>query len=481
MQKREITGATQWSDAKNASPKYAVQGLVVRQSRERRLFRVSSSPIKTYVYPAYGFASLGKVAVEVTLQLYLFDFYTRILGLDPLLAGLAFGVAIFWDALSDLIVSAGLFAARSKGVRYTSTLWVGSILLALTTILLFSPFASDSSFYLFLHLLVAYVLVNTGMTLLDLPQSSLSAELSREANERNQLLAARMGFGIIGLAVGSALPGIYLATLEGDPSYAAIAESRTTSAWVLASLVLVTGSITAFFLRSREAETSSSEPARIPTLKEVKALFSDRAFVNILVAGIVAAVGRTINAALALMYYRFVLELSEAQVTQYIFPIFTLSIVFSIPLWIALSKRYGKRLPACIAVGGLGVMGIIAYPILPAGMLLPPLIVSTIGGVLCGAVFLIDSMITDLIDLDEEATGKRKESLYFAVWKSGLKLARAAAFVTIGVGLQAMGLDLSLDSVSESMQWGIVLLFGIVVGICFVVAGWFILDSGVRS
>jgi hypothetical protein len=37
-----------------------------------------------------------------------------------------------------------------------------------------------------------------------------------------------------------------------------------------------------------------------------------------------------------------------------------------------------------------------------------------------------------------------------------------------------MGLDLSRDAVSDSMQWGIVLLFGIVVGLCFVAAAYFI-------
>jgi len=435
--------------------------------------------MKTYIYPAYGVASLGKVAVEVTLQLYLFDFYTRILGLDPLLAGLAFGVAIFWDALSDLIVSWGLFAARRRGITYTTTLWVGALLLAATTVLLFSPMQTDSSLYLFLHLLIAYVLVNTGMTLLDLPQSSLSAELSHRADERNKLLASRMGFGILGLAVGSALPGIYLATAGSGAGDAALADSRRVSAWVLAALVLVTGSVTAFFLRARERATTPETRPELPSLAEVKALFGDRAFVQILIAGVIAAVGRTINAALALMYYRFVLELSEAQVTQAIFPVFTLSIVLSIPLWIALSKRYGKRLPAYISVGGLGVMGIIAYPILPAGLIWPPLIVSTIGGVLCGAVFLVDSMITDLIDADEGATGKRKESLYFAVWKSGLKLARAIAFVAIGLSLNVLGLDLSRESVSEPMQWGIVLLFGIVVGLCFLVGAWFIYRADV--
>ena len=436
-------------------------------------------PIQTYIYPAYGVASLGKVAVEVTLHLYLFDFYTRILGLDPILAGLAFGVAIFWDALSDLIVSAGLFATRRAGIAYTTTLWVGAFLLAAATVPLFSPMRTDSSLYLFLHLLIAYVLVNTGMTLLDLPHSSLSAELSRKATERNKLLASRMGFGIFGLAIGSALPGIYLAMQSGELSDAALADSRRVSAYALAALVLISGSLTAFFLRARERATAHQVQSKLPSWAEVTRLFEDKAFVQLLAAGVIAAVGRTVNAALALMYYRFVLQLSEAQVTQAIFPVFTLSIVFSIPFWIALSKRYGKRVPAYISVGGLGVMGIIAYPILPEGLVWPPLLVSIIGGVLCGAVFLVDSMITDLIDADEAATGKRKESLYFAVWKSGLKVARALAFVAIGLGLELIGLDLSLDVVSSSMQWQIIFMFGIMVGSCFVLAGYFIYRADV--
>jgi GPH family glycoside/pentoside/hexuronide:cation symporter len=422
---------------------------------------------------------LGKVAVEVTLQLYLFDFYTRILGLDPILAGLAFGVAIFWDALSDLIVAVGLFSARKRGIAYTTMLWAGALLLAGTTVLLFSPLQTESSAYLFGHLLTAYVLVNTGMTLLDLPQTSLSAELSRVATERNKLLASRMGFGIIGLALGSALPGLFIAAQSGAMDEEALAGSRQSAAWALAFVVVVSGTLTGFALKPRERQSVAQRIDKAPTLGEAKALVRDRGFLDLLIAGIIAAVGRTINAALALMYYRFVLKLSEAQVTQIVLPIFTLSIVFSIPLWIALSKRFGKRLPAYVAVGGLGVMGIIAYPLLPEGILWPTILVSILGGVLCGAVFLVDSMITDLIDADEVRSGKRKESLYFAVWKSGLKVARALAFVSIGIALELMGLDLARETVSTALEWGIVLLFGIVVGLCFVVAGYFIYRADV--
>ena len=77
-----------------------------------------------------------------------------------------------------IAVSASLFKAAQPGITYTATLWSGAVLLAATTVLL-SPFQSGSTF---LQLLLAYALVNT-MTL-DLPQRSLSAELSRRATAK---------------------------------------------------------------------------------------------------------------------------------------------------------------------------------------------------------------------------------------------------------------------------------------------------------
>ena len=437
------------------------------------------APIKTYVYPGYGIVSMGKVAVEVTLQLYLFDFYTRILGLSPLLAGLAFAVAILWDALSDVIVSLGLIAARQRGVSYSAVMWVGSLLLAGTTVLLFAPSGQGTQMGLFLHLLVAYVLVNTGMTLVDLPQSSLSAELSTRANERNKLLASRMGFGIGGLAIGSALPGLLLAQSGDMIAGDALRDSRQLSAWWLAGMVLVGASLTLFMIRRRERATQHTAPAVLPRWRELRGLLKDRGFMSILYAGIIAAVARTVNAALALIYYRLVLQLSEPQVTQAILPVFTLCIVVSIPLWIWLSKRYGKQRPAAFAVCLLGAIGCVAYPLLPEQLLAPTLLVSVITGVLCGAVFLVESMITDCIDADAVETSERKEALYFAVWKSGLKVARAIAFVCVGVGLHLMGVDLAAESISAPMQTGIVLLFGVFVGVCFMLSGWYLLRAQV--
>jgi GPH family glycoside/pentoside/hexuronide:cation symporter len=415
-------------------------------------------------YTGYGAANLGKVAVEVTLQLYLFDFYTRILGLSPLLAGGAFAVAILWDAASDVVLSYALAAVRRRGWTYAGVLFGGSVVLGAATALLFTPLTDGSQAGLFLQLLVAYLLLNTGMTLLDLPHSSLSAELSHAPDERNRLLAARMGFGIAGLALGSILPGLLLG--EGTA-----AESRTLASWVLAGVAVVTAGITAVTVFRREkAQTAAHRPAR-PGLADLGRVFRNRGFRRILAAGSVAAVGRTVNAALALLYYRIALGLGEDEVTRVIFPVFTASIILSIPMWIALSRRFGKTAPAWTAVGTLGLMGCIAYPLLPAEQLTGPVLISILGGVLCGSVFLVESLITDVIDADEEASGVRKEALFFAVWKSALKVARALSFVGLGAGLHLGGLGAGAENPPAGT---VVFLFGPGVGACFIAVAWFL-------
>lgn len=428
------------------------------------------SPLKFYHSSAYGIASIGTVAVEMLLQLYLFDFYTRVLGLSPIVAGGAFAIAIVWDAVSDVVVSAGLLYARKYKLLYTTVIFFGAVVLAVSIYALFAVGLGESQWRLFIQLLLAYVCVNTGMTLIDLPQTSMSSELSPHSDERNKLLGFRLGMSIIGLTVGSALPGLLLK----NDSNAAVAASRSDSGEVVAIIVIVSSILTVIGLRNRDRSSTEVKAIKMPTFKEAFAVLRQKAFSQIVYASLIASVGRTINAALALMYYRLVLNLSEESVTQIIFPVFTLSIVVSIPFWTQLSKRYGKARPAWISVALLGMMGIVAYPVLPVGMVWPVLLVSILGGILCGSVFLIDSMITDLIDLDEKVSGKRKESLFFAIQKSAVKIARAIAFIFIGGCLELFDLDVADKTAGSFEKAIIVALFAFAVGLSFIVSSFFL-------
>lgn len=429
-------------------------------------------------YTSYGFANFGKVAAEMLIQLYLFDFYVRLLGLSPIFAGCAFGIAIIWDALSDIILARFIFIARKRGFLYTTLLGLGSVLLSFGMFYLFRV-DETSQLGLFFHMTALYILVNTGMTLIDLPQSSLSSELSKKAEERNRLLGSRLTFGILGLMVGSAMPGLLM---EGDDSLEAVViSSRMDSACIVSLLVLISGVFTAVLVRGRDKSCQDNREFTVPSFDIVWNLRKNRPFMSIIYASVLAGIGRTINAAIALMYYRLVLNLSEEAVTRMVLPVFTFSIILSIPIWVLLSQKFGKEKPAWIAVFGLGLMGILFYPILPEGNVYPVLLVSVIGGFLSGAVFLVDSMITDIIDLDEKETGHRKEALFFAVWKSVVKISRALAFVVVGLILGILNVDISAGETDTFTKWTIITLFGGVVSAFFMMSGFFLKKVNMHS
>ena len=248
-------------------------------------------PLKINHFFAYGLASIGKVAVEMLLQLYLFDFYTRLLGLSPFLAGSAFAIAIIWDAVSDVIVSVILIHARKKKLLYTTVIFFGSVILAISAYMLFAVGPGESQLRLFLQLLFAYIFVNTGMTLVDLPQTSLSSELTPQSDERNKLLGFRLGMSILGLMIGSALPGLLL---ESN-SDAAIAASRTDSGAVIAIIVILGSMFTAIGLRRRDRVSTEVRETEIPTFREVLAVFNQAEFREILYASLIAAVRSICN------------------------------------------------------------------------------------------------------------------------------------------------------------------------------------------
>ena len=73
----------------------------------------------------------------------------------------------------------------------------------------------------------------------------------------------------------------------------------------------------------------------------------------------------------------------------------------------------------------------------------------------------------------KEKAAYRKES-FFAIWKSGVKISRAIAFVIIGIVLQFWNLNVSDTDVTKGTEWAIIILFGSVVGICFIISGYLI-------
>ena len=437
-----------------------------------------NQPLPLHVKAGYGAAELGMSAVEVMLQLYLLVFYTQTVDLEPEYAGIALALAVLWDAITDPAMGAISDQTRSRWGKRRPFILCGGIALSLSFLLLFSPPALPGQFPRFLYLLLGYMLVNTSMTLINVPHSALGGEITFDRNVRTELFGWRLLFKNLGFLLGAMLPGILFTVMQRSQPLLAEEDSRSHASLVVGVAtvlsVLVTVYVTRGYDRSRNRARISWKDmgGRMRVfLHSLWETASNRVFLPLLVAYAFASVARTMNASLALFYYEIRLGFTEFETVVYVLGAFMVVLSLSIIGWVAISRRWGKKWPAFCGALALGVLTTITYPMLPPESLWPAIFfVSVLGGMLVGAIILFDSLVADIVDYDELRTGQHREGLYFGCWLMTTKVSRAAGLVATGWMLKFIGYNEDLVEQPAEVGYRLALLFGPGVGLLFVLA-----------
>jgi Na+/melibiose symporter-like transporter len=442
--------------------------------------------LKIRTKSGYGVAEMGITAIQILTQLYLLEFYTQTIGLSASLAGIALSISVVWDAISDPLMGIISDRTHSKWGRRRPYIAIGSILLAISIGFLFTPPKVSEQWLLFLYLLFTYVMVNTAMTVLSVPHLALGGELTSDTKERTELFGWRLFFSNVGILGGMLFPAILLQSLGNESLPENILLARKVSGWAIGGLVLVSGYITFFATslphRKIEEFHSNKETFTFSSfLKSFKQVLKNKIFLPLFLAFVIATFGRTFNTSIALFYYKFRLGLKESDVViNILFPFF-LVIIVSIPFWILVSNRWGKKIPAFLGIFFLGLLTMIAYPLYPYGDARYPLITAVLGGICAGSIFLLDSLVADIVDYDELMTGEEKEGLYFGFWKMGTKLAQAFGLGVSGILLDAIGIVQGSTTQSVEVGFRLAIVFGPVVGIFFIIGAivflWMPLNS----
>ena len=426
----------------------------------------------------YGAVDLGLAAVESLVQIYLLKFYNVVIGLPSTLAGVALALAILWDAVSDPVMGGVSDRTGLAGGRRRPYFVPGAVLLATAFARLYNPPALSNNAIAFAYLLGTFVLLNTGMTVVGVPHFALGGEITFDRHQRTQLFAYKRLFAVLGVLAGTLTPALVLAHWTSGDGDAAVAQSRSLTSLLLVAPIVLTAWLSVRATRGLDRPAPVEEQGPAFGLRQLWRLFAAQRFalanplfLPLVIGFIIAAMGRTINASVALYYYEYRLGLSEQQAVVGILLPFFLCFLASMPGWIWLSRRYGKRLPATVGVVGLGATTAVVYPLFPEGQLAAPFVYSIVGGVLAGAIVLLDSMVADSVDYDLLKTRRNREGLYFGVWKMGTKVSRALGLVLAGVLLDAIGFEAGAATVGPEVAQGLAWLFGPVVGLLFVAAG----------
>ncbi|MEX0326224.1 MAG: MFS transporter [Puniceicoccaceae bacterium] len=432
-------------------------------------------PLPKRIKAGYGTAELGLAGGELLLQLYLLEFYIRSAGLSPALAGIALALAILWDALTDPLMGGIVDRTRSRFGRFAPYFAVGGLLFGLGLMALFNPPGWDGQWMIFLYLLFSYILVNTGLTIIGVPHIAMGGVLSSDTHERTELYGWRLVFGTLGLFAGILSP-LVAASLNGNDvtTLDGLGQSRGLGSLFMGGIVILTAGITVMATWKRSIDLPAPEGTFHwkDFIHNIGRILTNTVFLPFFAAFIIAAMARTMNSTLALPYYKDSLKLPEAAVQGPILSVFTLCIVLSVPFWVWVGRRFGKKIPAFGGMLTLGLMTIIAYPLFPQGSVQGPIIAAIIGGIAVGAIILVESLLTDIADEDFVRNREDREGIYFGFWRMGQKVARSVTLGLSGILLSLIGYEESLAEQSEQTGRNLAWLFGAGVGSLFVLASF---------
>ncbi len=153
--------------------------------------------IKTFNYISYGLGDLyggGSFFIISTFSMY---FLVTVVGLNPALAGLIPGLGKVWDSISDPLMGYLTDNTKSKHGRRRVFFLIGVVPIIITFTLIWVPFDHGGQFAKFLYYFFAYLFFYTCSTMVLVPYSALSAEMTLDFQKRNRLTGTRMVFSMV--------------------------------------------------------------------------------------------------------------------------------------------------------------------------------------------------------------------------------------------------------------------------------------------
>lgn len=395
---------------------------------------------------AYGGPVVGLSFLLFFVQFYFLKFATDVLLLPPALVGGLFAVAKIWDAACNPLVGSWSDRSRSAYGRRRPFLFGALPLLAGAYVMLWNPPASWSQGAVLVWVAAALFAFFSAFALYAIPHAALGAELSPDSHQRTRLFGAKQisfTFGML-LAFGA----IQLAM--NAPAARQAAGAMAIPGGLAAAALLV---ITPLAIRER-AGGRAGGTSLAGGLRDV---LRNRAARILLTVWFIESLGVGAVGTMAPYVAQYLLE--RPDLVGVLPAAYVLSGVVSIPLWVRAARRYGPRhtwltamLLAAVAFGGM--VRVAADDL----VLLFCLLMLAGGAMGCGSV-LASSLMADIIDLDEQRTGERKEGIYSASLLFALKIGNSVATALSGAVLAAVAFTPNVDQSPESLL-GMRLLFG---------------------
>ena len=391
----------------------------------------------------YGTGDWGTAGYGTLRQVFYAIFLTDVVGLEPRLASIAALIGIVWDAINDPLV--GMLSDRVRtrwGRRRPFLLWFAIPYGASFLLLWYAPpFEGQIAKAIFIT--VAFMIADTLETLVAVPFSALTPELTPDYDERTSLTGFRMFFNLaISLITAVAAPMIVDGVVAGGGTQQ---QGYLVTAGIFGGMAAIPFLLIFFVVR--EHELTPEQEHQVSFFETVRTAWANIPFRYATLVYMLNWITFDLVALVLPFYLLYWISsgnlLAQASVLgvslpieSAVFAVLLITSVLVLPFWIYISNRFSKQMAYIIGMIFWAIVQLVIYSIQP-GQVGLILFMSFLAGIsVSSAHILPDAMFPDVIEWDELKTRRRSEGIYYGVKNFIRKLTGALA---IFIGLQVLG------------------------------------------
>ena len=401
--------------------------------------------------------SVGAVANGIKTDMFTFFllfFYSRVIGLDPLLASLAIGAALIIDSVTDPLMGTISDRTNTRLGRRHPYMMLSFIPVSIFYILLFTPKPDWdlSQNQLFWWMFVCASFTRIGMTLFEVPHRSFGAEITKDYIERTKLFSWREMFAWVAGICNAFLA--YNIFFRSTPDYSfgqlnpeAYFPLALTGAIFMVLSLLYSSITTTDKIHNLSKWTESITIKQI--VEELKIAISNKSFILFFLGSLTLSISWGLLNSLTLFINTDFWGLKGSQIGVFLYIYFGAAFLafYITPKFVSI---IGKRNFVLLCVLGVALSAPIAFISYNLG-LTPEKGTTTLVLFLCVPLIFIstlsiagnmarDAMIGDIADEVDLQSGKRQEGVLYSAVSFVQKVNTAIGSLTGGLTLWVLNI-----------------------------------------
>lgn len=379
---------------------------------------------------SYSIGQMSDITAYQTFTFLIFTFYYAVVGVSVILIMIGFIIWALWNSFNDFLIGYLSDRTHTKWGRRYPYIMFSIIPLALVMFFLFTPLfpiGIENQIPNFVYFLIIIIIFELFFTMYDLNYTALFPELFITLDERTKANNLRQAFAILGLIMAFVLPGLFITDYSDPQSFG----EYQFFGIIIAVIVIIPGLIFLKITPREKAEFKEDYKKTPRFVDSLKTCVKSKSFMWYIPAEVANWFVYGILPAIVPLYGKFVLGITDTLILSLLLGIsFISAAIFMTILWKPVVQKIGPRKSWLIS---MSIWIATLIPLLFIGDMISGLIVFFLMGIgLSGSLYIIDIIISDIVDEDEINTGIRREGAYYGANMFLMHLSTVLVFLVIG-------------------------------------------------